>query len=83
MVTAVFLVGTLWSTHSHGVEYGQSFEKSPDTFLLSGRTNKTMMGERVLTADDVANTVLFLASPLSDLIQGETITVDGGVAIHV
>jgi enoyl-[acyl-carrier protein] reductase III len=51
--------------------------------LFAGRTNKTMMGERVLTAEDVAGTVLFLASPLSDLIQGETITVDGGVAIHV
>ncbi|HUG92801.1 MAG TPA: SDR family oxidoreductase [Planctomycetaceae bacterium] len=51
--------------------------------MFAGRTEKSMMGERVLTADDVANTVLFLASPLSDLIQGETITVDGGSAIHV
>jgi enoyl-[acyl-carrier protein] reductase III len=51
--------------------------------MFAGRTEKTMMGERVLTAEDVANTVLFLASPLSDLVQGETITVDGGSAIHV
>ena len=42
-----------------------------------------MRGERVLEAEDVANTVLFLASPMSDLIQGETITVDGGSAIHI
>jgi enoyl-[acyl-carrier protein] reductase III len=42
-----------------------------------------MVGERDLTAEDVANVVLFLASPLSDLIQGETITVDGGAAIHI
>ena len=42
-----------------------------------------MMGPRMLEADDVANAVLFLASPLSDLVQGETITVDGGAAIHV
>jgi enoyl-[acyl-carrier protein] reductase III len=42
-----------------------------------------MTGERFLTDEDVANVVLYLASPLSDLIQGETITVDGGAAIHL
>ena len=42
-----------------------------------------MVGQRVLTAEDVANAVVFLASPLSDLIQGETLVVDGGAAIHV
>jgi enoyl-[acyl-carrier protein] reductase III len=31
----------------------------------------------------VANAVLFLASPLSDMVQGETLTVDGGAAVHV
>lgn len=51
--------------------------------MFARRTQKTMMGDRVLEADDVANAVLFLASPLSDLVQGETITVDGGSAIHV
>eukprot|EP00913_Durusdinium_trenchii_P008917 g8383.t1 len=51
--------------------------------MFAGRTEKSMVGERVLTADDVANAVLFLSSPLSDLVQGETITVDGGSAIHV
>ncbi|MGH7202633.1 MAG: SDR family oxidoreductase [Planctomycetaceae bacterium] len=51
--------------------------------MFAGRTEKSMVGERVLTAEDVANTVLFLASPLSDLVQGETITVDGGSAIHI
>jgi enoyl-[acyl-carrier protein] reductase III len=51
--------------------------------MLSRRQEKMMMGGRDLTGDDVANVVLFLASPLSDLIQGETITVDGGAAIHV
>jgi len=51
--------------------------------MFDGRTEKSMVGDRVLTADDVANTVLFLSSPLSDLVQGETITVDGGSAIHI
>jgi enoyl-[acyl-carrier protein] reductase III len=51
--------------------------------MFAGRTEKSMMGERVLEADDVANVVLFLSSPLSDLVQGETLTVDGGAAIHI
>ena len=51
--------------------------------MFSGRTEKTMVGERVLEAEDVADTVLFLCSPMSDMIQGETITVDGGSAIHI
>lgn len=51
--------------------------------MFAGRTEKSMMGERVLEANDVANVVLFLSSPLSDLIQGETLTVDGGAAIHI
>ncbi len=50
--------------------------------IFKGRKSKAMMGERMLTADDVADTALFLASPLSDLIQGEVLTVDGGAAIH-
>lgn len=51
--------------------------------MFAGRTEKTMVGDRVLTAEDVADTVLYLASPLSDMVQGQTITVDGGAAIHV
>ena len=34
--------------------------------MFAGRTEKSMMGDRVLEADDVANVVLFLSSPLSD-----------------
>jgi enoyl-[acyl-carrier protein] reductase III len=51
--------------------------------LLAERSDYTMVGERVLTAEDVANSVLFLSSPLSDLVQGETLVVDGGANIHV
>ncbi len=50
--------------------------------IFDGRKSKSMMGERMLTADDVADAVLFLSSPLSDLVQGEVLTVDGGAAIH-
>jgi enoyl-[acyl-carrier protein] reductase III len=51
--------------------------------MFAGRKEKSMMGDRVLTDEDVANVVLFLCSPLADLVQGETVTVDGGAAIHV
>jgi len=51
--------------------------------LFAGRGSKTMVGGRMLEATDVADAVLFLASPLSDLVQGQTIVVDGGAAIHV
>ena len=51
--------------------------------MFAGRASQTMTGERMLEASDVADAVLFLASPLSDLVQGQTLIVDGGVAIHV
>jgi enoyl-[acyl-carrier protein] reductase III len=43
---------------------------------------RLMVGGRTLEARDVADVVLFLASPLSDLVQGQTIVVDGGAAVH-
>jgi enoyl-[acyl-carrier protein] reductase III len=46
------------------------------------RRFKSMTGDRMLLANDVADAVLFLASPLSDMVQGETLTVDGGTAVH-
>ena len=36
----------------------------------------------VLSPESIANTILFLASPLSDLVQGATIVVDGGESLH-
>ncbi|TWT79188.1 Enoyl-[acyl-carrier-protein] reductase [NADPH] FabL [Planctomycetes bacterium CA13] len=51
--------------------------------MFEGRKQKSMVGDRFLVDRDVANAVLFLASPLSDMVQGETLTVDGGSAVHV
>lgn len=51
--------------------------------MFAGRKARSMMGDRELMPEDVANAVLFLASPLSDLVQGETLVVDGGAGIHV
>jgi enoyl-[acyl-carrier protein] reductase III len=45
--------------------------------------DKMMTGDRVLQAEDMADAVLFLASPLSDMVQGAILTVDGGAANHV
>jgi len=50
---------------------------------LAERARKhSLAGERNLNAADVADAVLFLASPLSDSIQGPTLVVDAGVSIH-
>jgi 3-oxoacyl-[acyl-carrier protein] reductase len=38
--------------------------------------------KRIETVDDLVGTAIFLASPDSDFITGETIIVDGGEAIH-
>ena len=51
--------------------------------LVAAASDRMMLGERRLSEQDVANVVAFLASPDSDLIQGQTIVVDGGVSIRV
>ena len=50
--------------------------------IFLARRDRAMMGDRMLMPEDVADVVLFLASPLSDLVQGETLVVDGGAAVH-
>ncbi len=42
----------------------------------------SMVGNRTLKAEDVANAILFLVSPMADMIQGTTLVVDGGSGIH-
>jgi enoyl-[acyl-carrier protein] reductase III len=51
--------------------------------LFDMRQSRSLVGNRILEATDVADVVLFLASPLSDLIQGQTIVVDGGASTHI
>jgi enoyl-[acyl-carrier protein] reductase III len=41
---------------------------------------KMMMGDRELALTDIADVAVFLSSPLSDLIQAQTIVVDGGAS---
>jgi enoyl-[acyl-carrier protein] reductase III len=51
--------------------------------LFEARRAKSLVGARDLQPDDVAGILLFLASPLADWIQGQTIVVDGGTSIQV
>lgn len=51
--------------------------------MFAARRTRQMVGERDLEPTDVADAILFLASPLSDLVQGQTLIVDGGAAVHV
>jgi enoyl-[acyl-carrier protein] reductase III len=55
---------------------------NPEQFFAQGRA-KSMVGDRALSASDVADAVVYLASPLSDMVQGQTLVVDAGTSIHV
>lgn len=51
--------------------------------VIQAATDRMMVGDRILQSEDVASVVAFLSSPSSDLIQGQTVVVDGGVSIRV
>jgi len=59
-----------------------------DTFLLgelpasAGPTVARAVLKRPVTCDEVANVVLYLLSPLSSMITGEDVLIDGGVRIN-
>lgn len=51
--------------------------------VIDAAQARMMVGDRHLRAEDVAGVVAFLASSDADLIQGQTVVVDGGVSIRV
>ena len=51
--------------------------------MLAFVQEQILVRDRMLQPADVAGTVLFLASPLSELIQGQVIVVDGGISIRI
>lgn len=51
--------------------------------MLQSVQEQMLVKDRILQPADVAGAVLFLASPLSELIQGQVIVVDGGISIRV
>ena len=85
--------GLIGMSKSLALEYGKKnirvncvspgFIKSEMTDKISENFKKALQDkislERFGEADDVANTVLFLSSHLSDYITGETIHVNGGM----
>ena len=44
--------------------------------------DRMLVDSRELTAEEVAKAVLYLSSPMSDLVQGQVLVVDGGVGIR-
>lgn len=60
---------------SHVPDADAMFQAMDDKLLITPK--------RTLLPEDVASVVQFLASPDSDLIQGQTIIVDGGAALTV
>ena len=50
--------------------------------LLRGAGERMMTARREITPDDVAGAIAFLCSPLSDMVQGETLVVDGGTSVR-
>ncbi len=51
--------------------------------MLKSVQEQILVKDRMLQPSDVAGVVLFLASPFSELIQGQVIVVDGGISIRV
>jgi enoyl-[acyl-carrier protein] reductase III len=50
--------------------------------VLEERAKRSLAAPRNVSPEDVANVALFLASELADMIQGQTIVVDGGTSLH-
>jgi enoyl-[acyl-carrier protein] reductase III len=49
--------------------------------LFARRRERSLTGERELAVEDIADAALFLASPLSDMVQGQTLVVDAGTCV--
>ncbi len=50
--------------------------------LLAHADARKLVPGHGLRGRDVADAVLFLSSPMSDMIQGQVLVVDGGVSVH-
>jgi enoyl-[acyl-carrier protein] reductase III len=66
---------------SPGVVDTGALEHFPNRDQLLQIAQLRTPNRRIATPEDVANVALLLASPLADMIQGQTLVVDGGYAI--
>jgi enoyl-[acyl-carrier protein] reductase III len=64
-----------------GVVDTPALEHFPNRERMLEVANLRTPNGRIATPEDVANVALLLASPLAAMIQGQTITVDGGYSI--
>ena len=51
--------------------------------VLKAASERMLVNSSSILPEDVANVVAFLASSHSDLIQGQTVVVDGGVSVRI
>jgi enoyl-[acyl-carrier protein] reductase III len=51
--------------------------------ILAATQNLVLTARRAIEPSDIASAVAFLASSRSDMIQGQTLIVDGGISIRV
>lgn len=66
---------------SAGLVDTASVRQHPEFEKLAAGSRERSLTGRLVSADAVARAVLFLCSPLSDEIIGQTIVVDGGVSL--
>lgn len=69
----VVLAGLVETDSTRAIPHAEEFFRAVN--------ERRMMAGRPLTERDVADAVLYLASPLSDLVQGATLVIDGGEGI--
>ncbi len=66
---------------SAGVVDTEALKHFPDRDNILGNSREKTPAGRLTTPEDVANVALFMVSPFSSMIHGQTITVDGGYSI--
>lgn len=76
-------VGVNFNVVLAGLVETDTIRNLPDAAgLVDANQERMLVSDLRLTPERVADVVLYLASSLSDLIQGQTLVVDGGVGIR-
>jgi enoyl-[acyl-carrier protein] reductase III len=76
--------GVTFNTVLAGLVETDSTRSLPSFKLFAEAAAQSLMvKDKELTAEDVANAVLFLASSLSQKIQGQVLVVDGGACLRI
>jgi enoyl-[acyl-carrier protein] reductase III len=66
-----------------GLVETDSFEQMPDhETILTRQKDRNMVRDEPVRPREVADALLYLASPLSDMVQAHTLVVDGGTSVN-